>query len=99
MRLSTDSLRHSIRHRAVVKGANQPPFAVHGEITRRPDRRGAHITGEYRIIIRQLTDFLRQILRVDQFPFAGGCQCIEVTAGGLIVFQRRIQMGAILFGL
>ena len=49
-RLRADALRQSICHRAVIEGADQPALTVHPEVSSSPDRRGAYIRDENRII-------------------------------------------------
>jgi hypothetical protein len=65
-RLGANSLRHGIGHRAVPERTDQPAFAVHREIARRPHRRQADIAGEDGILCRQVADRLGDLLRMDQ---------------------------------
>ncbi len=71
-RLRADRLRHRVGHRAVVERADQPPLAVHLQVARRPHRRRADVAGEDRVVVGQLAQQPRDVLRMD---LAAGPAC------------------------
>src|SRR2546425_9190988 len=91
--LRTNGLWQGIRHRSMGEGAEEPSLAVHRQISRRPDRRGAHIARKNGIFGRKLVEHSDHILRMDRFS-AGftGRQVIETLACLLTVLARGLQM-------
>ena len=71
----------------------QPPFAVHGQIPRRPDRRRPNVAGEYGVLGGQLVEHSGHILRMDRFPTRfTRRQLIQALACLLIMFERGLEM-------
>src|SRR5258708_1051302 len=91
--LRTKSLRQSIGHRTMGEGAQQPPFAVHLQVTSRPNRRGAHVARKNGVLRGQLVEHPDHILRMDGCRIGFPCRKgIESLACLLIVFERGPQM-------
>src|SRR5262245_24879540 len=65
--LRANGLWQGIRHGPMVKGAEEPPFAVHSQVTGCPNRRGADIAGENRVFGGKLVEHSDHILRMDRF--------------------------------
>ena len=88
--LGADRLRQGIGHRAVRKGADETPLAIHLEIARRPDGWRADITGENRVLGRDLAQHFGEILGMDRLaPRRSDGERIEILARTPVVPQRR----------
>src|SRR5260370_29941958 len=91
--LRTDRLRQRIGHGPMSEGTEQPPLAVHPQITGRPDRRSAPVAGEDGVLRRELVEQARKILRMDRiFALPIGRQLIETLACLPIILERVIQV-------
>ena len=72
----------------MVERADQTALAVHFQVTGGPCGRGADITGENRILCRQLADQTVQVLRVDDVAVgAAFSQGVEVLTRFFIIFE------------
>ncbi len=91
--LRSDGLQHRVGHRAMVEGADEAPLAVHLQVARSPDDGRADITGEDRILIRQLADESRDVLRVND-PALGAAlrQYVQVSPGRRVVLESAVQV-------
>ena len=77
----------------MVKRAQQPPFAVHCQIPRRPDRRRPHVASEDGVLGGQLVKYSRHILRMDRFPTRfTRRQLIEALPCLLVMLERFLEM-------
>src|SRR6266478_5954308 len=95
--LRTNGLWQGIRHGPMVEGAEEPSLAVHRQVPRRPDRRGAHIARKNRVFGGKLVEHSDHILRMDRFPAGFTCrQLIETLACLLIMLARGLQMLVVL---
>src|SRR5262252_6773837 len=92
--LRADRLRQCIGHRPMREGTQEPALAVHGEVTRRPDRWRAYVTAENRLRVSALIEHARHILRMGRlFAVIGRCQFVQALACFPIVLERLLQMG------
>src|SRR5580698_8320643 len=98
--LHPNGLGKSVRHGAVIKGAEQPALSVHGEIACSPNRRCTHIAGEYRILSGKLIQSRRNVLRVNRRSArVGNGEVIEALARFTIVAQAFVKEGLVRFSL
>jgi len=75
------------------EGAKEPPFAVHPQVTRSPDRWGAHVARKDRILGSKLIEDASHILRMDGGLIGFICrQVIKALAHPPIVVLRGPQM-------
>ena len=91
--LCPDGLRQRIRHRPVVEGTEQPALAVHREVARGPDRRGADITGEHGVVRGELIEHAGHVLRVAALrgPARRG-QLVQARPRRSVVLERRHEV-------
>src|SRR4029434_7324943 len=95
--LRTNGLWEGIRHGPMVEGAEEPPLAIHRQVPRRPDRRGAHVAGENRVFGGKLVEQSDHILRMDWFSVSLTCRkFIEALPCLLIMFEGGLQMLVVL---
>src|SRR5262249_17146119 len=97
--LRADRLRQCVGHRSMREGTQDPALAVHGEVTRGPDRWSAYVTAENRIRASALIEHASHILRMDKLLAGiGRCQVVQALACCPIVLERLLQMGFVLVG-
>src|SRR5713101_7962921 len=91
--LGADGLGEGVGHGAMIEGAEQAPLAVHGEIARRPDRRGAHIAGKHRVLGGNLVEHPDHVLGMNGLlaGLAHG-QLIEALPCLPVVLERSPQV-------
>ena len=84
----TNRLWEGIRHGHLSEGAEEPPLAVHRQVTRHPDRRGADIASKNGVLGGKLVEHSDHILRIDTLPTRStGRQVIEALPCLLIRFE------------
>jgi hypothetical protein len=62
--LRADGLRQCVGHRAMIKRAEQPALAIHGEIARGQHRGRSHIAGENRVLRGEPVQHRAEVLRM-----------------------------------
>src|SRR5579862_2585100 len=94
--LYADGLRHGIGHGAVVKGAEQPALAVHGEIARGPDGRCAYIAGEDGVFCGKFVQNFCDVLWMNgrAARLADG-EVVEALARVLVMIEAYVEIGAV----
>jgi len=81
------------------EGTQYPSLAVHGEVTRGPDRWHAYVTAENRILASALIENASNILRMDRlFAGIGRCQFVQALACFPIVLERLFPMCVLRIG-
>src|ERR1035437_7043308 len=86
-------LREGTRHGPMSERAEEPPFAVHCQVSCRPDRRRAHIAREDGVVCTKLVEHPDNILRVDMLiGWIRRGKVIKTLPCLPIVFDRRLQM-------
>ena len=84
----------------MIERTDQPPPAIHLEITCRPDGGRADIGGEYRVVIGEFADQAGQILRMNGAVRGGRLgQVIEASARFLLLLECGIEKFSIRFFL
>ncbi|SAJ31330.1 Uncharacterised protein [Enterobacter cloacae] len=80
----------------MVERPKQATFAVHFQIARGPDGGRSYVAGEDGIVVGEVADLLRQILRVDRF-FARFGEIVQPLARIAIIAQGFIEEFAVRF--
>ena len=89
--LGPDGLWQGIGHGPMVERPEEPSLAVHRQIARRPDRRGAHVARKDGVRGGQLVEHPGDVLRMDGCPAGFACrELIEALPRLLIVLERRL---------
>ena len=80
----------------MVERPKQASFAVHFQVACCPDGGRTHVAGEDGIVVGEVADLLRQILRVDRF-FARFGEIVQPLARIAIIAQGFIEEFAVRF--
>ncbi len=86
--LRTDRLGQGVGHRPVGEGTDDPSLAVHREIARGPYRWSSDVTGEDRVLSRELIEHACDILGMNGSPAGiACCQFVQALACLPIVLE------------
>src|SRR6266481_4221601 len=85
--LCSDSLRHCVCHRSMVKGAKKTPFPVHREVACGPNYGRAYVASKNRVVGCEFVDHTRNVLGMNwSFVGISSCKVIQAFACLPIVF-------------
>src|ERR1700676_1394419 len=87
---------HRIGHRAMPERSDQPPLAVHRQISRCPDRRKAHVASKNGVRGSVIADRFGYLLRVDRFATGlADREPVEIFPCLAVMFCRSVEMSAV----